>query len=50
MEVITVLGEGEVNLPPTYPLDPLKGVSRGQPAQKTLLSIRVKVADKDKIG
>ena len=28
-KLVTFWGEGGVNLPPTYPLDPLKGVSRG---------------------
>ena len=28
-KLVIVLGEAEVNSPPTYPLDPLEGVSRG---------------------
>ena len=28
-KLVTFEGEGEVDLPPTYPLDPLEGVSRG---------------------
>ena len=33
-KLVTFLGERGVNLPPTYPLDPLEGVSRGSLAQK----------------
>ena len=34
-KLVTFWGEeGGVNLPPTDPLDPLEGVSRGQPARK----------------
>ena len=28
-KLVTFLEEGGVNLPPTYPLNPLEGVSRG---------------------
>ena len=28
-KLVTFWGKGGVNLPPTYPLDPLEGVSRG---------------------
>ena len=29
VKLVTFYGERGVNLPPTYPLDPLEGVSRG---------------------
>ena len=33
-KLVTFLWEGGVNLPPTYPLNPLEGVSRGESARK----------------